>query len=78
VQASRVAGAASTAASPTAAATKGNATPTKTHSQSNSVDDIDDINDIADEDSDVALAESVVDHIAKQFPGARIVDNTKK
>jgi DNA polymerase-3 subunit gamma/tau len=78
VQASRVAGAASTAASPTAAATKGNATPTKTHSQSNSVDDIDDINDITDEDSDVALAESVVDHIAKQFPGARIVDNTKK
>jgi DNA polymerase-3 subunit gamma/tau len=78
VQASRVAGAASTAASPTAAATKGNTTPTKTHSQSNSVDDIDDINEIADEDSDVALAESVVDHIAKQFPGARIVDNTKK
>ena len=78
VQASRVAGAASTAASPTAAATKGNATPTKTHSQSNSVDDIGDIDDIADEDSDVALAESVVDHIAKQFPGARIVDNTKK
>ena len=78
VQASRVAGAASTAASPTAAATKGNVTPTKTHSQSNSVDDIDDINEIADEDSDVALAESVVDHIAKQFPGARIVDNTKK
>jgi DNA polymerase-3 subunit gamma/tau len=78
VQASRVAGAASTAASPIAAATKGNATPTKTQSQSNSVDDIGDIDDIADEDSDVALAESVVDHIAKQFPGARIVDNTKK
>ena len=78
VQASRVAGAASTAARPTAAATKGNATPTKTHSQSNSVDDIDDINDIADENSDDAPAESVVDHIAKQFPGARIVDNTKK
>jgi DNA polymerase-3 subunit gamma/tau len=78
VQASRVAGAASTAASPIAAATQGNATPTKTQSQSNSVDDIGDIDDIADEDSDVALAESVVDHIAKQFPGARIVDNTKK
>ena len=78
VQASRVAGAASTAASPIVAATKGNATPTKTQSQSNSVDDIGDIDDIADEDSDVALAESVVDHIAKQFPGARIVDNTKK
>lgn len=79
VHASRAAHATSTPASPTAAATtKGHATPTKTHSQSNSVDDIGDINDIADEDSDVALAESVVDHIAKQFPGARIVDNTKK
>jgi hypothetical protein len=29
-------------------------------------------------DGDDAPAESVVDHIAKQFPGARIVDNTKK
>ena len=79
VQASRVANAASTPASATpAVATKSNVTSTKTHSQPTPVDDIDDINDIADEDSDVALAESVVDHIAKQFPGARIVDNTKK
>ena len=29
-------------------------------------------------DSNDAPTESVVDHIAKQFPGARIVDNTKK
>ena len=29
-------------------------------------------------DNNDAPAESVVDHIAKQFPGARIVDNTKK
>ena len=79
VQASRVANAASIPASATpAVATKSNVTSTKTHSQPTPVDDIDDINDIADEDSDVALAESVVDHIAKQFPGARIVDNTKK
>ena len=36
-------------------------------------------NDDSDEiDSNDAPAESVVDHIAKQFPGARIVDNTKK
>jgi hypothetical protein len=38
---------------------------------------------VSDHDSDEidstdAPAESVVDHIAKQFPGARIVDNTKK
>ena len=46
--------------------------------EANRVSDHSSNHDIADEDGNDAPAESVVDHIAKQFPGARIVDNTKK
>ena len=59
VQASRAAGAASTAASKSVASPK-------------------EASLVSDYDSNDAPTESVVDHIAKQFPGARIVDNTKK
>jgi DNA polymerase-3 subunit gamma/tau len=71
VQASRVAGAASRPAVPPAAAA------------SKSVGSPEEANLVSDHggdeiDGDDAPAESVVDHVAKQFPGARIVDNTKK
>ena len=61
---------ASRAVPPAAAASKSVASP----KEASLVSDYD-----SDEiDSNDAPAESVVDHIAKQFPGARIVDNTKK
>ena len=53
-----------------AAASKSVASPKETNLVSDHSSDEIDSND--------APAESVVDHIAKQFPGARIVDNTKK
>lgn len=71
VQASRVAGAASRPAVPPAtAASKSVASPEEANLVSDHGSD--------EIDSDDAPAESVVDHVAKQFPGARIVDNTKK
>lgn len=61
---------ASRAVPPAAAASKSVASP----KEASLVSDYD-----SDEiDSNDAPTESVVDHIAKQFPGARIVDNTKK
>ena len=65
---------ASRAVPPVAAASKSVASP----KEANLVSDHSSNHDIADEDGNDAPAESVVDHIAKQFPGARIVDNTKK
>jgi DNA polymerase-3 subunit gamma/tau len=71
VQASRVAGGASRPAVPPAtAASKSVASPEEANLVSDHGSD--------EIDSDDAQAESVVDHVAKQFPGARIVDNTKK
>ena len=61
---------ASRAVPPVAAASKSVASPKEANLVSNH--DSDEI------ESNDAPAESVVDHIAKQFPGARIVDNTKK
>ena len=60
---------------PTVAAASKSVTSPK---EANLVSDHSSNHDIADEDSNDAPTESVVDHIAKQFPGARIVDNTKK
>jgi DNA polymerase III subunit gamma/tau len=60
---------------PTVAAASKSVTSPK---EANLVNDHSSNHDIAAEDSNDAPTESVVDHIAKQFPGARIVDNTKK
>ena len=65
---------ASRAVPPAAAASKSVASPKEAnlvsdHGTDHSSDEI---------DNNDAPTESVVDHIAKQFPGARIVDNTKK
>ena len=57
-----------------AAASKSVASP----KEANLVSDHSSNHDSDEIDSTDAPAESVVDHIAKQFPGARIVDNTKK
>ena len=57
-----------------AAASKSVASP----KEANLVSDHSSNHDSDEIDSNDAPTESVVDHIAKQFPGARIVDNTKK
>ncbi len=65
---------ASRAVPPAAAASKSVASP----KEANLVSGHGNNHDSDEIDSNDAPTESVVDHIAKQFPGARIVDNTKK